>query len=85
MKPTWEEQIDTLIHDITSVGFMPKSEAMRRLTDLLTQAEHIGARKMWEEIKLEKKLDYIADSLHGYNQAIEDITTKANKYLKGEE
>ena len=39
---TWEDEVNTLIRDITSVGFMPKSEARRRITELLDKAREEG-------------------------------------------
>lgn len=48
------KQIDALIRDITKVGFMPKSEARRRINDII-KADRVALVEKVEKLKAKKK------------------------------
>ena len=48
-KESWEE-IDELIRDITKAGFMPKSEARRRINALLSKQKRDLIERLKQEV-----------------------------------
>lgn len=84
-----EQKIDELIRDITKVGFMPKSEARRRIMELLSSTkkqkdeELLMVYQCLNKIKLaeRKRMDEAAGRQEVYDASVSSWATTAQKIL----